>query len=187
MILAEFLAFVKTNAPRAIVEECLRRSFVHAIPEEDDYKGFLDVVRNDYPDAEHVAIMGSGNWKFSLNPKKNMSEFHAGSDIDVAIVCPRSFDRTWEALRAYHRKNFYAVSKENRLQLRRNGENVYAGFISPKWIPGQSDERFAYKLNKNKYSTKLVGYRDVNMMFFKNVEEVIDYYVRGFQILTIGK
>jgi hypothetical protein len=34
----------------------------------------------------------------------------------------------------------------------------------------------------DKYSTSIVGYREVNMLFFRNMAEVKDYYRRGVEI-----
>lgn len=186
MTLEEFLALVKSADPVALATECLHRDFVHAILDEAKYQAFLDKVRSDYPSADRIAIMGSGNWKFSLNPEKKFSEFHSQSDIDVAIICRASYEQTWEELRAYHRKNFYLLPFAKREALRRNGENVYSGFISPKWIPEKSDEKFRYNLNRNKYSDGVIGFRTVNMMYFKNQEEALDYYVRGFWLAQKG-
>lgn len=135
MTLEEFLAHIRSVNALDLASESLHRDFVHAIPDSITYRSFLDEIRSDYPCSKHIAIMGSGNWKFSLNPDKNFSEYHLKSDIDVAIICRVSFEQAWEELRTYHRKNFYLVPKEAKAQLRRNGENVYSGFISPKWIP----------------------------------------------------
>lgn len=182
MTLEDFLALIRSANPIDLAAESLHRDFVHAIPDEFMYKSFLDEVRVDYPLSERIAIMGSGNWKFSLNPKKNFSEFHNKSDIDIVIICRASFEQTWEELRKYHRQNFYLLPYESRSELKRNGENIYSGFVSPKWIPGKSIANFICALNSNKYSNEIIGYRSVNMMYFKNSDEALDYYVRGFRL-----
>lgn len=182
MTLEEFLALVRSANPIDLAVESLHRDFVHAVPDEFMYKIFLEQVRVDYPLAERIAIMGSGNWKFSLNPDKKFSEFHNKSDIDIAIICRASFEQVWEELRGYHRQYFYLLPFADKTHLKRKGENVYSGFASPKWIPGRSSTRFTYSLNKNKYSNDIVGYRSVNMMYFKNQDEALDYYVRGFRL-----
>jgi hypothetical protein len=145
----------------------------------------LDQVKLDHPKSEGIAIMGSGNWKFSLNPYKNFSEFHKDSDIDIAIVCPTSYENTWGELRDHHRKNYYLLTYTEKKQLRRNGENVYSGFISPKWLPLTSKLRFHHMLKTNIYSNAAIQHRTVNMMYFKNEDEVLDYYIRGFRAAQI--
>lgn len=182
MTLEAFLALVRSANPIDLAAESLHRDFVHAIPDVSMYKSFLDEVRVDYPLSERIAIMGSGNWKFSLNPDKHFSEYHIKSDIDIAIICRASFEQAWEELRTYHRQNFYRLRIEKKIQLKRNGENVYSGFVSPKWIPGKSSVNFKYALNSNKYSNEIIGYRNVNMMYFKNSDEALDYYKRGFRL-----
>jgi hypothetical protein len=147
MTLEEFLALVKSINPIEIAEECLYRNFVHAIPDESAYKSFLSGVKADYPLSDHIAVMGSGNWKFSLNPFKQFSEYHIKSDIDIAIICRASFEQVWEELRTYHRKNFYSLSKYSKTELKRHGEDVYSGFISPKSIPGKSSLKHKYLIN----------------------------------------
>lgn len=183
MTLQEFIGCINGSNPRDIANECLCRELVHAIPDELMYRSYVDAIRDDYPNSTRVAIMGSGNWKFSLNPKKNFREYCDTSDIDIAIVCPLSFDAAWRELRSYHRNNYYLLGRRDQDNLRRNGENVYSGFISPKWIPGKSKSKLAYLLNSNKYSNVLVGYREVNMMYFRDDDEAIDYYVRGFRLV----
>ena len=182
MTLEDFLALVRLANPIDLAAESLHRNFVHAIPDELMYKSFLDEVKVDYPLSEHIAIMGSGNWKFSLNPKENFSEFHDKSDIDIVIICRASFEQVWDVLRKYHRQNFYLLPRDSRIQLKRSGENIYSGFVSPKWIPGKSIANFICALNSNKYSNEIIGYRSVNMMYFKNSDEALDYYVRGFRL-----
>lgn len=186
MTLKEFLTLVQSGNPIELATECLHRNFVHAIPDEAKYAAFLEKVKVDYPSAERIAIMGSGNWKFSLNPEKNFSAYHSKSDIDIAIICRASFEQTWMELREYHRKHFYFLPYKTKETLKRNGENVYSGFISPKWIPGKSAVKFQYDLNKNKYSDGVIGFRTVNMMYFKNQDEVLDYYIRGFLLAQKG-
>ena len=187
MTLEQFLTLVRSVDPIDLVVESLHRDFVHAIPNESTYRDFVDKIRLDYPSSERIAIMGSGNWKFSLNPRKNFSEYHAKSDIDVAIICRESFEKTWEELRTYHRKNFYLLPNDQKEVLKRNGENVYSGFVSPKWIPGKSNVKFEYTLNTNNYSNDTIGFRSVTMMYFKNQDEAVDYYIRGFLLAKKGK
>lgn len=185
MKLKEFTKFIQSTNPKDIVEESLHRDFVHAIPDTSKYKTYIANIKSDYPQSVHVAIMGSGNWKYSLNPYKNFSEYHIKSDIDIVIICPESYKKTWDELRVYHRKNFYFISDLQKQELLKFGENVYSGFICPKWIPGKSSVKLEYALNTNKYSNEEVAFRNVNMMYFKNMDEALDYYIRGFRLVKI--
>lgn len=183
MKLKDFLEVIKKSDPYNMAEECLLRDIVSSIESAEKYEQYLKEVYSDYPNAEHIAIMGSGNWKFSLNPDKNFREFFDKSDIDIVIICQESFHETWADMREYHRKEYYFLPKHKKEELNRSGQNVYSGFISPKWIPNaKSRARFKYEIRTNNYSNLVVGFRKVNMMYFRNRLEVIDYYARGFKL-----
>jgi hypothetical protein len=183
MSIENFKQIITSIEPEDLAEECLYREYVYAIPSGGEYKSYIDAISADYSEAEHIAIMGSGNCGFSLNPKRKFREFCIESDIDVVIVCGDTFHKTWEELRSFHRENYYLLNYRQQSQVKRNGENVYSGFITPKWISNRaSPARFEYEVNTNKYSNDAVGYRDVNMMYFKNTKEAVDYYVRGFRL-----
>ena len=125
--------------------------------------------------------MGSGNWGFSLHPDKALREFGATSDIDIAVISAEQFHKTWEELRRVHRSLWYTFPFGVRAKLRRNAEDVYSGFITPAWIPGpQSELRFRFKLILNRLRDKSIDFKPVKMLFFKNNDEAIDYYKRGF-------
>jgi hypothetical protein len=126
--------------------------------------------------------VGSGNWTFSLNPYKSFRAFHEKSDIDVAVISASLFHSTWEELRRVHRQLWVQLDTDARKSLLRNGENVYGGFVCPQWIPGpKSNHRFEYVKMLNRLSNVSPGRREVKMMYFKNRDEAIDYYQRGFR------
>lgn len=182
MSIEDFKKIISIQDPKDTVEECLFRPFTHAIPNKNDYSAYTGLISCDYKQAEHIAIMGSGNWGYSLNPDKILRPFCDNSDIDLVIICYATFIKTWNELRNYHRKNYYLLNEDQRKKIKRNGENVYSGFVSPKWIfDRRSPMRFAYEINSNRYANEYVNYRTVNMMYFKNTEETIDYYARGFR------
>ncbi|NIB42109.1 hypothetical protein HBA55_21060 [Pseudomaricurvus alkylphenolicus] len=183
MEVKDFKSTISQFEPEVLTRECLYRDYVHALPEAVRYAEYINAISSDYVNSDHIAIMGSGNWGYSLNPEKSFRPFCEKSDIDVVIICPETFHEVWEELRDYHRSKYYMLNRYQRLALKRNGENVYSGFITPKWIPNKaSPTRFQYDINTNNYSNESVGYRQVNMMFFKNQTEAIDYYVRGFRL-----
>ena len=166
-----------------IVNYYLYTKKIHAISEEHKYQEYTNNILSDYSKADHIAIMGSANWCYSLNPRKDFRAFNKISDIDVAIISSKYFHEIWEEIRKYHRKNYYLMNEESKQRIKRNGENIYSGFVSPKWILDKKSEiKINYQVILNKYSDIIVGYKPVNMMFFKNVEETVDYYCRGFRI-----
>jgi hypothetical protein len=85
-------------------------------------------------------------------------------------------------MRRNHRRHFYALPEDDRDRLRRNSENVYAGFISPEWIPRRAASlRHEFKRTLSALSDDCVHFLKVKMMFFKNIDEAVDYYARGFR------
>lgn len=182
MDVEEFIRFIRSDSPTSIAEALLFKSHIHVLPSEEDYIQYKNMVIADHVSAHHVAVVGSGNWKFSLAPEKNLKEFHEKSDIDIAIICAESYLQTWDELRKHHRDNYYTLNHAKRQALKRFGENVYSGFATPKWMPSlRSELKQRYQKLTNKYSTREVGYKSVNMMYFRNTEEAIDYYVRGIR------
>ncbi|MDF3239618.1 hypothetical protein [Pseudomonas veronii] len=182
MEVEEFLNFLKSDSPSNIAEQLILRSGIYMFRDEDEYTGYKKQILVDHGNAHHISIVGSANWKFSLNPTKNLSIFSKKSDIDVAIICAQSYLDTWNEMRKFHRENFYALAHDARVSLRRHGEDVYSGFASPKWIPSiESKVRQRYEKLTNKYSDRQVGFRKVNMMYFRDMGEAVDYYVRGIR------
>lgn len=181
--IAEFFDDISNTKPEDLIQNWFNISVPHAFGSEEDYRNFLLQITSEWPDSISVCVAGSSNWRYSLNPNKNFSEYHSGSDIDVVMVSPQYFEDTWEVLRSMHRKHWYSWPNETRERVMRIGGNVYCGFISPKHIPDKSNSfRFSFLTKCNSYSSHLVGYRDVNMMFFKSNNDAIDYYVRGVRL-----
>jgi hypothetical protein len=118
-----------------------------------------------------------------LNPEKALKPFDEASDIDVAIVSSSRFFQTWELIRDFQRTSWYRLNHDDRQRLRRNGENIYSGFVSPKWIlDRRSMYRFDFLRLLNQLSDANVGYKTVNALYFRNRAEVEDYYRRGSMI-----
>lgn len=181
MDLLEFKQFLRTHEPEEVVAILLESNFVEAFQEEQ-YQQFCEEVASKFEDVEMVKIMGSGNHKFSLNPLNNFKEFHEDSDIDTVIISLKEFNRVWEELRGYHRNKWYILGAKKREQLLRNGQNIYSGFVSPLWIPEKLNEsRFNFIRIKNDLSNNYEN-RNINMLFFKNYKDVVDYYKRSVML-----
>lgn len=181
--LAAFKADIRAHSPAALVERWLSDGHPGAFGNEKRLNNFAQKISNDYPKADRVIIAGTANWHYSLNPYKSFAEFRSNSDIDVVLISPSDFEDAWSRLRHIHRKKWYSWNKTLREEVMRTGQNVYCGFLSPKHIPDKSDSfRFEFLQRCNSYSNSGIDYREVNMMFFKSLEDVIDYYVRGVRI-----
>lgn len=182
--LTDFKNFLKTSTPEDILNNFIENQNLVCCNQKD-FVNFKGLVTQSFSGVEDVIIMGSGNYGYSLNPRNDFSLFHEGSDIDVAIISYKEFHDTWDELRHYHRSKWYELGDFKKTQLKRNGENVYSGFISPKWIPETKNKlRFRFIDTIAKMPGHIFGYRDINMLFFKSKEELKDYYKRG---ITIAK
>jgi hypothetical protein len=179
----EFLKELAVRPPDELAAHYLAQNEVAAFETADEYLAFKDLVRCEIGQAQSIAIVGTGNWRFSLNPEKNFKSFDEKSDIDIAVISPDLFTATWKELRRVHRFSWYRIPLSVQQQLRRNGENVYCGFVSPTWIPDKRSElRYQHKSTLNRLSNRSPAQREVKMMYFKEHAEAVDYYKRGFEI-----
>jgi hypothetical protein len=177
----EFFRRIRLSPAEVLAREFLHSEAAHIFPDNTEYIAFREKVSRSIPNVESVAIVGSGNWRYSLNPEKGFREFGAHSDVDVAVISSSQFQSLWEEMRQNHRRYFYGLAYEDKERLRRNSENVYCGFISPDWIPKRLPSlKHQYKQALNALSDQSVRFLKVKMMFFKDLSEAIDYYARGF-------
>jgi hypothetical protein len=177
----EFQERIRSTSPTDLASEYFHSDSTYLFADPASYRVYRDLVASFVSPAEAVAIVGSGNWRYSLNPDKEFREFGGHSDVDVAVISETHFQNLWEEMRTNHRMYFYRLDPNRRTRLRRNGENVYAGFISPAWIPNRAPHRtLAYKKLLNRLSDRSVRFLSVKMFFFKNIDEALDYYTRGF-------
>jgi hypothetical protein len=179
--LSEFKSTLAQGEPGQLARDFVFSATVHALPDEAAYESFREKVKVYLPDAEYISIVGSGNWRYSLNPEKLLAEYHGKSDIDVAVISSRLYYETWNEMRRIHRDRWYALDYQSRSRLVRNGQNIYSGFACPVWIPQFGHPMvYEFKSMLNKLSGPEIGHREVKMMYFKNEIEMIDYYRRGF-------
>ncbi len=183
MELDEFCKAIRGKTASKLADDFLKRDVVAAFAAEEQYAEFKQAVTASYVGAELVAVAGTANWSYSLNPKKDFKPFDDSSDVDTVVVSHQHFMESWEELRTFHRTRGYRLSKDVQTRLRRNGENVYSGFVSPTWIPDRRNRfRYSHERILNALSDKNVEFKPVKMLFFRNWTEVVDYYSRGFRI-----
>jgi hypothetical protein len=181
--LKEFRKVIRGKSASILADDFLKRNVVAAFPDEQHYEQFKDAVKVRYPNAESVVVAGTANWLFSLNPKKAFKTFNESSDIDTVVVSNHHFLEAWEEIRKFHRTHGYQLASDVQDRLRRNGENVYSGFVSPTWIPDHANRfRYEHVRSLNALSNKNVDFKPVKMLFFRNWTEAVDYYGRGFRI-----
>jgi hypothetical protein len=181
--LQEFKNDLSTSEPSQLAEKWIQSEKPHAFTDVNSYCSFTQKIKSDWPESDLIQLAGSGNWRYSLNPKNPFREFNLKSDIDVIVISQVYFHETWQELRQLHRRKWYQWGQTTRDQVMRTGQNVYCGFLSPKHIPDTSNrKRFDFLKKCNTYSSAHVGYREVNLMFFKSIEDTIDYYIRSIRL-----
>jgi hypothetical protein len=79
--------------------------------------------------TSEVVVVGSGKLGFSIAPDKRYREFGETSDLDVALVSDRLFDRIWNELFEYDRDGRYWPAKD---EFRRY---LFRGWIRPDKLP----------------------------------------------------
>lgn len=181
LTLSQFKLVLARGDPRQLAQEFVFANVVHALPTSAAYDAFRQKVALHLPTSEHISIVGSGNWRYSLNPEKLLAEYHPNSDIDVAVVSSQLYHDTWNEMRSIQRARWYSLDFDSRQRLARRGQNVYSGFACPVWIPQTGHPTvYRFKSMLNKLSGPEIGHREVKMMYFKNNTEMLDYYCRGF-------
>lgn len=179
--MADFKDRIRRGYPKDLAESHVRSATVRALPTAVAYDAFKVRALDLFPLAEAVFIAGSGNWGYSLNPRKLWEPYRKESDVDVALVSEQMFRETWDELRRVHREHWHRLGYNVQQVLRRNGENVYCGFASPLWIPITGHPHsYAFRRAANSLSTKEIDWRTVSLMIFRNEVEAVDYYQRGF-------
>jgi len=106
---SDFFTDLSKSDPGELVRGWLDVNVPHAFQSSNEYEGFLQRIRSDWPESQAIQVAGTSNWRYSLNPRKSFSEYHGKSDVDVVIVSPIYFERTWDVLRVLHRKHWYGL------------------------------------------------------------------------------
>lgn len=179
MTLQEVTSLVTKSSLEEAVKTILERDAVAVFPSPNDYERFRTKIRSVFQ-VDEIFVMGSANLGFSLSPEKLGRPFRTDSDIDVVLISEPLFFKYWELLRVYHRTYYYELDRYSQEDLKRRGQNVYSGFVSPKFIPDRIHPvRTEFEFTLNGLSDALVGYREVTAYFFRNRTEVYDYYKRS--------
>lgn len=78
-----------------------------AFDDQCSYTIRSSIARQFSVDYTGVIIVGSANLGFSIKPQKRYIPFGDDSDIDVAIVCARLFERVWQEVYLFDKSGAY--------------------------------------------------------------------------------
>jgi len=164
-----------------LLREWLFHRRPHAFSTDELYERFVDATRAQFPTAEDICVAGTANWVFSLNPNKSFKEYGQNSDIDTVIIDRASFDLCWNEIRKQDRATKYTRAGDG--DFLSASRNIYSGFVAPVWVLDYRHRmRFDFRVKLNQISNSIVNGREVKALFFKDREEVIDYYTRGVML-----
>ena len=190
----EFLAtLAATHDEEALLDLCRKRS-LHGTPfvfrgEEDAYYEFRKKIANNFKVNFHeVFITGSAKLGFSPHKKKI---FDYDSDIDVAIISSKLYDRIMSSIHDYQmalRENRKAVSDDEIGLYHKFLEYGAIGWMRPDLLPTSflieeiKREWFDF-FNSISYGKSEVGNYKVTAGAFKSYSHLERYTVSGLRSL----
>ena len=133
------------------------------------------IAEKFFVSVDDIRIVGSAKLGFSIAPDKAWREFCVDSDIDMAIVSERLFDKFWTDLYDF---NIYlkARSKRDDITYRRFLDSFFKGWFRPDLFPfhfpGRSDWfKYFQSISFQKY-----GDKKITCGIFKNHEFFTKYH-----------
>ena len=122
-----------------------------------------------------VLVVGSAKLGFSVVPKKRYRSFGDKSDIDVALVSSKLFDKVWEDVFSYR------YEKRNWNEYEDFADYLFRGWIRPDLLPRSSEfpfweewwEFFRQITSSGKYGDyKIVGALYRSYFFLENYQGI---------------
>ncbi len=126
VVLEQFKADLRTRDLRLVAYDYILSSGSKILHREN-FLGLRTVVADRWQrwgvHPNDIVMVGSGKLGYSLHPKHRYSEFHAGSDFDLAILSGQLFDHYWVGVDRYVRHyGFWEKSQE------------FFGYLTMGWI-----------------------------------------------------
>lgn len=158
---------------------------------KDDHKKYF-LLKNEIAKAfevypNEVIMIGSGKLGFSIASYKLWKEFDDKSDIDIAIISEKAFDKYWDELIDYNIKVIPQSEKE-RESYQKFIEYLSQGWLRPDYFP------FKYK-NKKKWfdffrdlRSQIFQFGDykISAGLFRNFHSFEQYHARNIKKLRIN-
>lgn len=127
--LALFKADLKVKSAQEVVRRHISFGDCFALDEEQHFQLKSAVASQFDLNPVDVFIVGSAKLGFSIAPSKRYRHFGNYSDIDIAVVSDRLFDRVWEEAYEYARKGGYWEAQ------RQFERYFFKGWIRPDMLP----------------------------------------------------
>jgi predicted nucleotidyltransferase len=138
----------------------------------------LDVHTNN------IEIIGSAKLGFSLNQEKLGEAFDKESDIDVAVISDRLFERAWSELISIRDKKWLELTPKERANLTQCQSDVYWGYVSPDKVPGGTEfSKWWWSIFEELSSHADYERRKIRGRLFKSWERAQAYYCYSIQNL----
>ena len=138
----------------------------------------------------NIYLVGSGQFGFSLSPKKNYSNFRVSedeeknikaSDLDFAIISSKLFNEFWDKVCDF-RPSEIAHDKNQEVSFGQFRKYLFRGWIRPDKFPFNFEEKkdwFKFFNSLNSYVN-----RQVTCGIFRNEESFIKIYKRNIEELN---
>ncbi len=131
-------------------------------------------------DSQAIQVVGSAGVGVSLNPEKNMEEFHAGSDVDVAIISSHHFDIAWKWLRQIGpRIQSLQAIERNAIEDQRKRLIFYGTIATDKLIQVPPFGKEWIKAAESISHITPTRGRDVKFRIYRDVESLRSYQMIG--------
>jgi hypothetical protein len=130
--LTDFKAALESRSPDGFVEHTLFDRVPHIFGgDRAQYVFWKRALAKELGvDAACLTIVGTAALGWSLNPEKNLKQFDAGSDVDVAVISPYHFTVAWRYLRTETSRRM-SIDRKTRIAWDQHASNyVYWGTIA---------------------------------------------------------
>jgi hypothetical protein len=119
-------------------------------------------------DAGSVHLVGSGCVGYSIAPDTFPRAFHAGSDLDIAVVSEALFDRVWHTLINWGIPRRHTLGGEELTWFGDRKDEIFWGWIDPK--------RLKVKFRGLRYGADLRPLRDVKTAWFETFQGITNAF-----------
>lgn len=184
----EFIAAVRQGEPRRHVNDFLffTRPFVFKHDESlfNDFR--YEITAALGVPGRALALVGSAQLGFSLNPDHYGRKFREKSDVDVVIVSAPRFDEAWLEL-AELDKETWLKDGPTAARMKRCREDLFWGFIRLEELPRVLSLARQWLPTLSRFSTDIrFGPRDIRGRLYRSWEQAERSYAAQIEMLRLS-